>query len=230
MVAAPAELEVKSLDGTDAGTASLSLKVAEDSAKGLVHRYLVYAQQNARRGTASTLTRSEVRGGGRKPYKQKGSGNARRGSKRSPLMPGGGISFGPKPRDWSIDMNKKERRLALATALQSASKDMVVVDDFSTFQEIKTKSLLQKLENVGVGQEKNTLLILNEPNGYVIRSGRNVEKLAINVIGGPAGGIQIYDVLRADRIVVEKSALAYINEFYGPASAAAEPTSASESA
>ena len=152
--------------------------MADETAKGLVHRYLVYVQQNARKvslrpplatsmciwsgccclrrrragragaargpaaggrcrkswrckgrapparlpasaqGTASTLTRGEVRGGGRKPYKQKGSGNARRGSRRSPLMPGGGISFGPKPRDWSIDMNKKERRLALATALQ----------------------------------------------------------------------------------------------------------------
>ena len=77
-------------------------------------------------------------------------------------------------------------------------------------------------------QDQNTLLILNEPNGYVMRSGRNVEKLAINVIGGPAGGIKIYDVLRADRIVVEKSALAYINEFYGQESAAAEPTAASE--
>lgn len=217
VVAAPAELEVKSLEGEDKGTATLSLKVAEESAKGLVHRYLVYAQQNARRGTASTLTRSEVRGGGRKPYKQKGSGNARRGSRRSPLMPGGGISFGPKPRDWTIDMNKKERRLALATALQSAAADIVVVDDFSGFNEIKTKSLLAKLENVGVSQDENTLLILSEPNQNVYLSARNVEKLAINT----AGAVQIYDVLRADRIVLERSALAYISEFYGAAAAEA---------
>jgi hypothetical protein len=85
-----------------------------------------------RQGTASTLTRSDVRGGGKKPYKQKGTGNARRGSSTSPLFPGGGITFGPKPKDWSIKMNKKERRLALATALQSAAPDMLVVDAISS--------------------------------------------------------------------------------------------------
>ncbi len=89
-------------------------------------------------GTASTLTRGEVRGGGRKPYKQKGTGNARQGTRRTPLRPGGGISFGPKPRDWTIGMNKKEKRLALATAIQSAAEDMIVVEDFaSDFGEIK---------------------------------------------------------------------------------------------
>lgn len=92
-------------------------------------RYLVTVRQNARRGTACTKTRAEVRGGGRKPYAQKGTGNARMGSKRSPLLPGGGVIFGPRPRDWSIKMNKKEKRLAMATAIQSAADSITVVED-----------------------------------------------------------------------------------------------------
>eukprot|EP00887_Chlorella_sp_A99_P000466 scaffold17.g466.t1 len=212
-VAEPAQLEVRALDGAAAGSAQLALRVAEaDTQKGLVHRYLVLVQQNARAGTASTLTRSEVRGGGRKPYKQKGSGNARRGSKRSPLMPGGGISFGPKPRDWSIDMNRKERRLALATALQSAAGDMVVVQDFGgQLGGPKTSALLERLAAVGVSLDQKTLIILNQANEDVYLSGRNVAKLAINT----ADRLQVFDVLGAEKIVVEESALAYINEFYG---------------
>lgn len=202
-------------------------------------------------GTASTLTRSEVRGGGRKPYKQKGSGNARRGSRRSPLMPGGGISFGPKPRDWSIDMNKKERRLALATALQSAAADMLVVPNFGALQVASTKALLAVLAAVGVqevrrGQQaqwcavllllgakatlhrhwappglpqgEKTLIVLGQPNEAVYLSGRNVPTLAINT----ADRLQVFDVLGADRIVMERAALDYINEFYGSRSGEAE--------
>ena len=110
-------------------------------------------------------------------------------------------------------MNKKEKRLAFATALQSAAADMIVVEDFATTeQEIKTKSLVAKLNAIGVDVlNQKTLLILNEANEYVYLSGRNVEKLAINT----ANAVQIYDVLAADHIVVEKSALAYLNEFYG---------------
>ena len=170
---------------------------------------------DAIQGTASTLTRAEVRGGGRKPYKQKGTGNARLGTIRTPLRPGGGVAFGPKPRDWSIDMNKKEKRLAFATALQSAAGDMVVVEDLAgKFEEIKTKSLVEKLAAMGVDMStEKALLILSEPNEHVYLSGRNVEGLAINT----ANAVQIYDVLAADRIIVEKSALAFLNEYYGGA-------------
>lgn len=143
-IAAPASLDVKKVDGTATGSEQLALKVAEETARGLVHRcvihaspgaatprhrYLVTVRQNARRGTACTKTRAEVRGGGRKPYAQKGTGNARMGSKRSPLLPGGGVTFGPRPRDWSIKMNKKEKRLAMATAIQSAADSITVVED-----------------------------------------------------------------------------------------------------
>ena len=154
-----------------------------------------------------------MRGGGKKPLQQKGTGNARQGTRRTPLKPGGGISFGPKPRDWSISMNKKEKRLALATAIQSASEDMIVVEDFaSDFAEVKTRTLLQKLEAVGANPlEEKTLLILNEASENVYLSGRNVEFLAINI----ANSVQVYDVLGAEKIVVEKSALEYLNEYYG---------------
>mmetsp|Transcript_23784 Transcript_23784/g.52161 ORF Transcript_23784/g.52161 Transcript_23784/m.52161 type:complete len:243 (+) Transcript_23784:74-802(+) len=207
-----ASLPVKTVDGADKGTEQLSLKVAEESAKGLVHRYLVMVQQNARRGTASTLTRSEVRGGGKKPYAQKGTGNARRGSNTSPLFPGGGVTFGPKPKDWSIKMNKKERRLALATALQSAAQDMVVVESLQgQVQDKKTKSLIALMETMGVSVEKKTLIIVKEANENVMLAGRNIEKVAINT----ADKIDVFQVLNADKIVIEKDALAHINSFYG---------------
>jgi large subunit ribosomal protein L4 len=143
-------------------------------------------------------------------------GGARRGSQRTPLRPGGGVTFGPKPRDWSIDMNKKERRLALATAIQSAAPDVIVVEDFaSSWEEIKTASLVSKLSALGSNpMEQKTLLVLNNISENVLLSGRNVEKLAIN----EANALQVYDILNASKIVVEKSALAYIQEFYGPRS------------
>uniref|UniRef100_A0A7S0WZE2 Large ribosomal subunit protein uL4c n=1 Tax=Chlamydomonas leiostraca TaxID=1034604 RepID=A0A7S0WZE2_9CHLO len=219
-VAAPVAIPQKAVDGSSKGTAQLALKVAgDDTANGLVHRYMVLVQQNARRGTASTLTRTEVRGGGKKPYAQKGTGNARRGSNTSPLFPGGGITFGPKPKDWSIKMNKKERRLALATALQSAAADMVVIDSLAgKVEDKKTKTLLSILEKVGAdATERKVLLITKEANEHVTLAGRNVAKLFINT----ASAIKIFDVLRADHIVIEADALAHVQSFYGGASESA---------
>lgn len=215
-VAAPASLEVKSLSGSAVGSEQLSLKVAEESARGLVHRYLVTVRQNARAGTACTKTRAEVRGGGAKPYAQKGTGNARRGSKRSPLIPGGGVSFGPKPRDWSIKMNKKERRLAMGTALQSAAGSIVVVEDLTgQFAQPKTKAMADALKLWGVAKDEYTLLITAEMDDNVWKSGRNMGRLQMNSITG----LRVYDVLRADKIVIERSALKHIQEFYGGGSA-----------
>ena len=116
-------LDTLKWDGKKAGKVSIDLKVAkETSSADLIHRAVLRQLANKRQGTASTLTRSEVRGGGRKPYKQKGTGRARQGSIRTPLRPGGGIIFGPKPRSYSLDMNRKERRLALRTALIKNNK------------------------------------------------------------------------------------------------------------
>ena len=135
---------IQDWQGKEAGKASLDLKVAkETSAADLIHRAVVRQLANARQGTASTLTRSEVRGGGRQPYKQKGTGRARQGSLRTPLRPGGGIVFAPKPRSYELDMNRKERRLALRTALMSRSEDMVVVKAFGDkLAKPKTKDCL----------------------------------------------------------------------------------------
>ena len=131
-------------DGKKSGKVSLDLKVAkESSAADLIHRAVLRQLANKRQGTSSTLTRSEVRGGGRKPYKQKGTGRARQGSIRTPLRPGGGIIFGPKPRDYSLEMNRKERRLALRTALMSRISDIKTVEDFgSNIDKPKRKKLL----------------------------------------------------------------------------------------
>jgi large subunit ribosomal protein L4 len=212
VTAAPVAVPVKGTDGSEQGSEQLALKIAKpESAKGLVHRYLVYVQQNARRGTASTLTRSEVRGGGRKPYKQKGTGNARRGSSTSPLFPGGGVTFGPKPKDWSISMNKKERRLALATALQSAAGDVVVVDAIApAVADGKTKSLVAALDKVGAPAGSKALLVLAAADDVVMRAGRNVASLAINT----ADALRVFDVLNADTIVIERAALAKIKATY----------------
>jgi large subunit ribosomal protein L4 len=210
---ATVSVPVKDFQGEDVGSVDLAVKVAnDDTAKGLVHRYLVMARQNARAGTASTKTRAEVRGGGRKPLAQKGTGNARQGSKRTPLRPGGGVVFGPKPKDWSIKMNKKERRLALSTALHSAAGSTVTVRSLkSQFEDgPKTKTLVETLAKVGADPEEYTLLILNEQVDNVLMSARNIEKLEVNF----ASAVRVYDVLRADKIVIEEEALAYLNEFY----------------
>ncbi|MEW5304639.1 MAG: hypothetical protein WDW36_007236 [Sanguina aurantia] len=211
-VSAPAMLPVKSVEGEDKGTQQMALKVAGESGKGLVHRYLVMVQQNARQGNASTKTRMEVRGGGKKPYAQKGTGNARRGSSVSPLFVGGGITFGPKPKDYSIKMNKKERRLAMATAFQSAAADLMVVESLAEeVMDKKTKSLLTVLSKLGLNSEKKTLLILKSPHEQIMMAGGNIEKLKINV----ADKISIFDVLNADKIVIERDALAHVQEFFG---------------
>jgi large subunit ribosomal protein L4 len=217
--AKPAQLDVKTFDGSSSGSEQLALKVADNStARGLVHRYLVMVRQNGRQGSANTKTRAEVRGGGKKPFAQKGTGSARQGSRRTPLKPGGGVIFGPKPKDWSIKMNKKERRLALATALQSAAPHTIVVEDMqNALPAPKTKALVDALEKIGADREEHTLLIVNQLTDTVKLSARNVEKLELNTVDS----LSVYDVLRADKILVEQSALKYINEFYGPKQTAA---------
>ena len=146
---------VKNWQGEDAGEATLELKVAkEENAEHIVHRALVRQLNNARQGTASTKTRAEVRGGGRKPWRQKGTGRARAGSIRSPLWRGGGVIFGPKPRDYSTKMNRKERRLALRTAFSARVEDLVVVENFGAeLERPKTKEIMAALERWGIGKD-----------------------------------------------------------------------------
>lgn len=210
---AAAELAVKTADGAEKGSASLDLKTAGVNSMGLVHKYLVITQQNKRRGTASTLTRSEVRGGGRKPFKQKGTGNARAGSRSTPLKPGGGVVFGPKPKDWTVNMNKKERHLAMGSALQSAASSMIVVDNVSSkFTEPKTKVMYSTLAGLGVTLgDDNTLMVVTEVTENMKLSGRNVPGLKVATLEN----VTVYDVLRADKLVVDETALAKIQEQFG---------------
>ena len=204
---------IKDWQGEEAGTATLDLRVAnEANAPHIVHRALVRQINNGRQGTASSKTRAEVRGGGRKPWRQKGTGRARAGSIRSPLWRGGGVIFGPKPRDYTTKMNRKERRLALRTAFLSCAEDIVVVQDFvSELTQPKTKEMLAAIDRWGVDSTAKILMITVEKNETLHRSVRNVP--TIKLIS--AVTLNIYDILYADKIVVTASALEKIQEVYG---------------
>ena len=206
------ECVVKNWQGDEVGQATLDLRVAkEETAAGIVHRALVRQMTNARQGTASTKTRAEVSGGGRKPWRQKGTGRARAGSIRSPLWRGGGVIFGPKPRDYDLKMNRKERRLALRTALSSRADDLIVVQDFSEeLSRPKTKELMAAIARWGVEPKNKTLLILPERSENIYLSARNVAKLKLIA----ASQLNIYDLLDADKIVTTTSALEKIQEVY----------------
>ena len=204
---------VKNWQGEEVGQKTLELKVAkEETASHVVHRALVRQLTNARQGNASTKTRSEVRGGGRKPWRQKGTGRARAGSTRSPLWRGGGVIFGPKPKDYNLNMNRKERRLALRTAFGSRHEDMIVVEEFSEqLQRPKTKELVEAISRWGSEPEQKTLLILSERSENVYLSARNIENVKLMV----ANQLNVFDLLHADKIVVTASALDKIQEVYG---------------
>lgn len=203
---------VRDWQGEDAGQAEFDLKVArEENAAHIVHRALRRQMNNARQGTASSKTRAEVRGGGRKPWRQKGTGRARAGSSRSPLWRGGGVIFGPKPRDYSTKMNRKERRLALTTAFASRAEDMVVVQDFGDqLSRPKTKDLVEAMGRWGIETEAKVLLIVADKHETVYLSARNVARLKLIM----ADHLNIYDLLAADQIVATESAIAKIQEVY----------------
>ncbi|MCS5700620.1 50S ribosomal protein L4 [Cyanobium sp. FGCU-52] len=204
---------VRDWQGKESGKASLDLKVAkETSANDLLHRAVVRQLANARQGTASTLTRAEVAGGGRKPYKQKGTGRARQGSIRTPLRPGGGVVFGPKPRSYELGMNRKERRLALRTALMARVDDLIVVKGFGTGLDTpKTREITAALGRFGIEAGTKVLLILDGASEAVKLSVRNLEKVKLIA----ADQLNVFDLLHAGKLVVSEEALAKIQEVYG---------------
>lgn len=208
-----ASISVRDWQGKESGKADLSLSVAkESSATDLLHRAVVRQLANARQGTASTLTRAEVAGGGRKPYKQKGTGRARQGSIRTPLRPGGGIVFGPKPRSYELAMNRKERRLALRTALMSRTDDMVVVKGFGSGLETpKTREITAALQRLGIEAGTKVLLVLDGASDAVKLSVRNLDKVKLIA----ADQLNVFDLLNAGKLVVGEEALAKIQEVYG---------------
>jgi large subunit ribosomal protein L4 len=206
-------LPVLDFEGQKAGEVELDLRTARpETAKSVVHRGVITELQNRRRGTASTLTRAEVRGGGRKPYKQKGSGKARQGSIRTPLRPGGGVIFGPKPKDWSIKINKKEKRLAISTALQSAAVNTIVVEDLDEkFTSPKTKEFIATLKRWGIQPNQHTLLFATNVSEPLLLSSRNIGTFKLLT----PRSLNLYDVLRADKIILTKSAVEYLDATYG---------------
>ena len=199
--------------GKEAGESSIDLKTAkESSAADLLHRAVLRQQAHSRQGTASTLTRSEVRGGGRKPYKQKGTGRARQGSIRTPLRPGGGIIFGPKPRKYNLEMNRKERRLALRTALMSRISDAKIIKDFGSKLEVpKTSEIVALFKRVGIDSDVKILIILNKPSEIIKRSIKNLEKVKLI----SADQLNVFDLLNANSLVIGEDALSTIKEVYG---------------
>jgi len=206
-------ISVRDWQGKESGKTDLSLSVAkESSANDLLHRAVVRQLANARQGTASTLTRAEVAGGGRKPYKQKGTGRARQGSIRTPLRPGGGIIFGPKPRSYELAMNRKERRLALRTALMSRTDDIVVVKGFGTeITAPRTREITAALQRLGIEAGCKVLLVLDGASEAVKLSVRNLEKVKLIA----ADQLNVFDLLNAGKLVVGEEALAKIQEVYG---------------
>jgi large subunit ribosomal protein L4 len=208
-----AECVIKDWKGAEVGTATLDLRVAnEKNAPHILHRAVVRQMANSRQGTVSTKTRAEVRGGGRKPWRQKGTGRARAGSSRSPLWRGGGVIFGPKPRDYSVKMNKKERRLALRTAFQGRLDDMTVVKEFADqLTRPKTKDMIEAITRWGVDIESKVLMIVADRDENLFLSVRNVRSLKLIT----ATNLNVFDLLNADSIIATEGALAKVQEVYG---------------
>ncbi|XP_017248826.1 large ribosomal subunit protein uL4c [Daucus carota subsp. sativus] len=208
-----ATLPILSFDGEKVGETTLSLKSAPpETARAVVHRGITTDLTNRRRGTASTLTRAEVRGGGKKPYPQKKTGRARQGSRRTPLRPGGGVVFGPKPKDWSIKINKKEKRLAISTALASALSNGIVIEEFGDrFEKPKTKEFIGLLNRLGIDPCEKSLFLMTDVPDNVRLSGRNIGTLKMLT----PRTLNLFDILNSDKLVFTKDAVEYLNEAYG---------------
>ena len=174
----------------------------------LVHMAVVSQLANNRQGTQSAKTRSEVSGGGKKPWRQKGTGHARQGSTRAPQWTGGGVVFAPKPRDYSFKMNKKEKRIALLSALSSkvADSKIVVLDEFK-MDEVKTKKFAEVMSNLKLNK---ALVVVEGDNKNVVLSGRNIPAVKVSA----TNEINTYDVLKYDTLVVTKAAVEKIQEVY----------------
>jgi large subunit ribosomal protein L4 len=180
---------------------------------GLIHKVYVAQLKNSRDYTASTKTKSEVRGGGKKPWRQKGTGNARAGSIRSPLWVGGGVSFGPKPRNVYKKINKKEKRLAIVSALYLKNKNLIEFDENSIvhFENIKTKNVINSFSQINIDFKTKTLIILSAPNKKFWLASRNLGNVEITSINC----VNLKQILESDKILISKSSLDTINFKYG---------------
>ena len=204
-----ANVSVYNIEGKEVGSIELNDAVfGVEVNEHLVHMAVVNQLANNRQGTQSAKTRSEVSGGGRKPWRQKGTGHARQGSTRAPQWTGGGIVFAPKPRDYSFKMNKKEKRAALCSALSSkvAESQIIVLDEFK-LDEIKTKKFVEVMNNLKV---ENASVVLEGENKNVVLSGRNIPSVKVTA----TNEINTYDVLKYTTLVVTKAAVEKLEEVY----------------
>lgn len=203
-------IKVYKMDGTEAGTMKLNDKVfGVEYNEPLIHQAVVTRLANERQGTKSTLTRTEVRGGGRKPWRQKGTGNARQGSIRAPQWIKGGVVFAPKPRDFSKDMNKKAKVAALLSALSKkvADGEFVVVDKLEV-KEGKTKEMVAFQKALGL--EKSAIIYMDNDDVNVIRAVQNIQKLSTL----PVAQISTYEIVANAKVVMTKAAVKKIEEVY----------------
>lgn len=204
-----ANVSVYNIEGKEVGTIDLNDAVfGVDVNEHLVHMAVVSQLANNRQGTQKAKTRSEVSGGGRKPWRQKGTGHARQGSTRSPQWTGGGVVFAPVPRDYSFKMNKKEKRIALKSALTSRVEEQkfIVIDDLK-FDEIKTKKFQEVLNNLKVNK---ALVVLEDDNKNAEISARNIS----NVKTAHTNTINVFDILKYNTVITTKAAVASIEEVY----------------
>ena len=204
-----ANVSVYNIEGKEVGSIELNDAVfGVEVNEHLVHMAVVNQLANNRQGTKSAKTRSEVSGGGRKPWRQKGTGHARQGSTRSPQWTGGGVVFAPKPRDYSFKMNKKEKRIALLSALSSkvADNKIVVLDAFN-LDEVKTKKFAEVMSNLKVDK---ALVVIEGENKNVVLSGRNIPTVKVSA----TNEINTYDVLKYETLVVTKAAVEKLEEVY----------------
>ena len=204
-----ANVSVYNMEGKEVGTMELNDAVfGVEVNEHLVHLAVVAQLANKRQGTQKAKTRSEVSGGGRKPWRQKGTGHARQGSTRAPQWTGGGVVFAPTPRDYSIRLNKKEKRAALKSALTSRVNDnkFVVVDELK-FEEIKKKNFKNVMNNLNVSK---ALVVLAENDQNVVLSARNIPEVRTSLVNT----LSVYDILKYNTVVATKAAVASIEEVY----------------
>ena len=204
-----ANVAVYNMEGNEVGTMELNDAVfGVEVNEHLVHLAVVNRLANMRQGTQKAKTRSEVSGGGRKPWRQKGTGHARQGSTRAPQWTGGGVVFAPVPRDYTIRLNKKEKRLALKSALTSRLQEnkLIVVDELK-FDEIKTKNFVNVMNNL---KADKALVVLNENDANVVMSARNIPTVKTAL----TNTINVYDILKYNTLILTKDAVATIEEVY----------------
>ena len=209
---------IKTLDGNEKGDfATLNLNVPEyynsteltNKSNYVLYRAFQRQLTNERQGTTNTKTRAEVRGGGRKPWKQKGTGKARAGSNRSPLWKGGGVSFGPKPKTYSQKLNKKEWRLSLRLLLLKKQEKITIVDDFNR-NSFKTKDLVNDISNLGTNPLERTVIIVSKIDENLRRSSKNLKMIQVL----QANCLNIKDILLTKSIIITKESLKIIEETY----------------